>query len=147
MTMTVGRQSSLSLASVGVTLIWLLTVASPARADSCSAVGNFTFTLAGGTGFLFLSADGSVEMDLVPGHNVCDVCLLAGRALNGTYRTIATDRGCYFEITLSTPPPAAHTDTMGGVVASEGRVLLFTRATSPDFASGLALRDDALTGR
>ena len=147
MTMTVGRASHLSLSIVGVALIGFLIVASPTLADSCSAAGDFTFTLAGGTGLLFLSADGAVEMDMVLGHNVCDVCLTATRTLFGTYRTIATDRGCYFDITLSTPPPAAHTDGMGGVVAAEGRVLLFTRATSPDFANGLALRNDALTGR
>ena len=147
MKITVGRASRLSVAIGGVALILALSVASPALADGCSAVGNFTFTVAGGTGFLFLSADGTVEMDLVPGHNTCDVCLLAGRILHGTYRTFATDQGCYFEIVLSTPPPSAHTDNMGGVVASEGRGLLFLRATSPDFASGLALRNDALTGR
>ena len=147
MTMPVGRASRLSVAIGGVALVWLLSAASPALANTCSAAGDFTFTVAGGTGFLFLSADGTVEMDLLLGHDICPVCGNAGRTLHGTYRTIATDQGCYFEIELSTPPPIAHTDTMGGVVAFEGRQLLFLRATAPDFASALALRNDALTGR
>jgi len=147
MKMRVGRASRLSVAIGGVALILALSVAPPALADGCSAEGEFTFTIAGGTGVLFLSAGGTVEMDLLLGHDVCQVCSNAGRTLHGTYRTIATDQGCSFEIVLSTPPPNAHTDTMGGVVASEGRVLLFMRATSPDFASGLALRNDVLTGR
>src|SRR5262249_40686014 len=141
MTMTVGRVSRLGVAIGGVALIVLLGGASPASADTCSAVGDFTFTLAGGTGALVLFAHGSAEIDMVVGHNVCPVCTLGSRILFGTYRTIDTGRGCDFEITLSTPPPAAHTDGMGGVVAAEGRVLLFLRATSPDFASGLALRN------
>jgi hypothetical protein len=147
MKMTVGRASRLSVAIGGVALILALSVASPALADGCSAAGNFTFTVPAGTGVLLLSTDGTVEMDLLLGHDICPVCGNAGRTLHGTYRTFATDQGCYFEIVLSTPPPSAHTDTMGGVVASEGRVLLFLRAMSPDFASGLALRNDALTGR
>jgi hypothetical protein len=147
MAMTVGRASRLSVVIGGMTLILALGVASSASADNCSAVGNFTFTLAGGSGFLRLSADGTVEMDYVPGHGLCDVCLTAGRAFNGTYRTFATDQGCYFEIKLSTPPPSAHTDTIGGVVAFEGRQLLFMASTSPDFGIGIAVRNDALTGR
>ena len=124
-----------------------LNIASPAQADSCSGVGKFTFSLVAGTGFLLLSADGTVEMDLLPGHNICDGCLLPGRTLHGTYRTLVKDQGCYFTIELSTPPPDARTDTMVGAVAFEGRQLLFLGSTSPDFARGLALRNDALTGR
>jgi hypothetical protein len=45
---------------------------------------------------------------------------------------------------LSTIPQFAATL---GVVAFEGRQLLFTNSLCPDFASGLALRNDALTGR
>src|SRR5712692_4020277 len=104
MAMTVGRASRLSVAIGAMTLVLALSVASSASADNCSAVGHFTFTLAGGSGFRPLSADGTVEMVYVPGHGLCDVCLTAGRAFNGTYRTFATDQGCYFEIKLSTPP-------------------------------------------
>jgi len=147
MTMTVGRASCLSMAIGAMVVILAVGIASPALADNCSAVGNFTFTLAGGSGSLFLFPDGTVEMDFVPGHSICDVCLTAGRVFQGTYRTIATDRGCYFEIRLSTPPPITHTDTIGGVIAFEGRQLLFMAATSPDFGIGIAVRNDALTGR
>ncbi|HMH49311.1 MAG TPA: hypothetical protein VK548_03695 [Candidatus Acidoferrum sp.] len=146
MTMTVGRASRFSVA-IGVALIVLLSVASPALADGCSAEGKFTFTVPAGFGFLFLSADGTVEMGLVLGHDICPVCGGAGRFFTGTYRTNATDQGCSFEMVLSTPPPIAHTDKIAGVVAFEGRQILFLVATSPDFASGLALRNDALTGR
>ena len=146
MTMTIGRASHLSLSIVGVALIGFLIVASPALADSCSITGTFGFTLAGGTGLLFLSADGAVEMDLLPGHNICDVCLTAGRTLRGTYRTIATDQGCYFTMELSNPNPPPIVSIVG-VPAFEGRQLLFLGSTAPDFASGLALRIDALTGR
>ena len=86
-------------------------------------------------------------MDLALGHNICDVCLLAGGVRHGTYQTSATDQGCSFEMRLSNPLPPARTDTIVGVVAFEGRQLLFLASTSPDFASGLALRNDALTGR
>jgi hypothetical protein len=147
MTMVIAHASRLNVALGAVALIVALSVASPVLAGDCSAVGIFTVTLAGGTGSLVLSADGTVEMDLVLGHNICQVCTIASRTLHGTYQTVATDQGCRFGITLSTPPPIAHTDLMGGVVAAEGRVLLFLRSTSPDFESGLALRNDALTGR
>jgi hypothetical protein len=145
--MTVGRASQLHGVIGGAVLMFFLNVASPVLANSCSATGNFTLTLAGGFGLLFLSADGTVEMDLALGHNICEVCGMAGTVFHGTYRTIATDQGCYFEMRLSNPPPPARTDTIVGVVAFEGRQLLFLASTSPDFASGLALRNDALTGR
>ena len=147
MTTRVARSSRRGLVMGAVAVVFLLCTASPALADSCSAVGNFTFTLAGGFGSLRLSADGTVEMDFLPGHGICPVCGLAGRFFRGTYRTMATDQGCSFEIELSTPPPIAHTDTIAGVVAFEGRQLLFLVATSPDFGIGVAVRNDALTGR
>jgi hypothetical protein len=131
----------------GLAFIAAVSLASPVLAGDCLAAGTFTFTLAGGTGLLVLSADGTVQMDMVLGHNICQVCTIAGRTLQGTYQSLATDQGCHFGITLSTPPPTGHVDLLGGVVAAEGRVLLFLRSTSPDFASGLALRTDALTGR
>jgi len=130
-----------------VALIAAVSLASPALADNCSAVDNFTFTLAGGSGVLFLSADGTVEMDLLLGHNICPVCTMAGRVFFGTYRTITINGGCFFEIELSTPPPIAPTDTIAGAVAFEGRQLLFLGPTSPDFGIGVAVRNDALTGR
>src|ERR1700741_3024855 len=137
MTVTIGLASRLRVAIGTVALISALHVAPPATADSCSATGKFTFTLAGGTGLLLLAADGTVEMDFLLGHNICDVCLTAGFTLRGTYSTTATDQGCYFSIELSTPPPAAHSDTMGGVVAFEGRQLLFLRSTSPNCGIGV----------
>jgi hypothetical protein len=146
--MTVRRVSRFSATIGGVAFILVLSFASPALADGCSAVGKFTFTLAGGFGFLSLSADGTVEMNLLPGHGICEVCGPAGRTLNGTYQTIVIgQQGCYFQIELSNPPPSARTDTIVGVVAFEGRQLLFLSSTSPDFGIGVAVRNDALTGR
>ena len=146
MTMTVGRASHFGVAIVGVALIVALSVASPAQADSCSITGTFGFTVTGGTGLLFLSTDGGAEIDLLPGHNICDSCLTAGRTLRGTYRTTATDQGCYFTMELSNPDPPPIVRIVG-VPAFEGRQLLFLGSTAPDFASGLALRIDTLTGR
>jgi hypothetical protein len=102
---------------------------------------------AGGTGFLSLSADGTVEMHLILEHRICFVCGGDTRTLLGTYFTAVMDQGCYFQMELSTPPSNATTDTIVGMVAFEGRQLVFAASTSPDFASGLALRYDALTGR
>jgi hypothetical protein len=136
MTRTAGRVRRLIVAIGGV-VISTLGVAPAARADSCSAVGKFTVTVPAGTGFLSLSADGTVEMSLVLGGT---------RTLRGTYFTAVLDQGCYFQMELATPPPTATTDTIVGMVAFEGRQLVFAASTSPDFASGPALRNDALTG-
>jgi hypothetical protein len=125
------------IVAIGGVVILTLGVAAAAQAATCSAAGKFTVTLPAGTGFLSLSADGTVEMSLVLGGT---------RTLRGTYFTAVFDQGCYFQMELSTPPPTARTDTIVGMVAFEGRQLVFAASTSPDFASGLALRNDALTG-
>ena len=98
------------------------------------------------TGFLTLSADGTVEMSLVLGHIICPVCpAFVPRTLRGTYRTFAhTDDGCALQMEHETIPQFA---TVLGVVSFEGRQLVFTNSLYPDFASGLAVRNDALTGR
>ena len=63
-------------------------------------------------------------------YGSCEVCGAAGRTLNGTYQTIVIgQQGCYFQIELSNPPPSARTDTIVGVVAFEGRQLLFLSST------------------
>ena len=146
MTRMTGRARRLIVAIGGVVIL-TLSVAAAARADSCSAAGEFRFNAAGGSGFLSLSADGTVEMTLILGHNICAVCDFGGPTLRGTYFTAVLDQGCYFQMELSTPPSNAKTDTIVGMVAFEGRQLVFAASTSPDFASGLALRYDALTGR
>jgi hypothetical protein len=120
-------------------------VAAATRADSCSAAGKFTVAVVGGTGFLSLSADGTFEMSLVLGHIICPGCGgFAPRTVRGTYRTFAYADGCVFQMQDETVPELA---TILGVVSFEGRQLLFTESIFPDFASGLALRNDALTGR
>jgi hypothetical protein len=145
--MTTGRARRLIVAIGGV-MILTLGVAAAARADSCSAAGKFRFSVAGGTGSLSLFADGTVEMGLILGHGICFVCDGGPtRTLRGTYFTAVLDQGCYFQMKLTTPPSIATTDTIVGMVAFEGRQLVFAASTSPDFASGLALRYDALTGR
>ena len=136
MTRTAGRVRRLIVAAGGVVFL-TLGLAAAARADSCSVAGKFTVTVPAGTGFLSLSADGTIEMNLVLGST---------RTLRGTYFTAALDQACYFLMELSTPPPIGHADTIVGMVAFEGRQLVFVASTSPDFASGLALRNDTLTG-
>jgi hypothetical protein len=136
MTRTAGRVRRLIVAIGGVVIL-TLSVAAAARADSCSAAGKFTVTVPAGTGFLSLSADGTVGMSLILGGT---------RTLHGTYFTAVLDQGCYFQMEISTPPPIARTDTIVGMVSFEGLQLVFAASTSPDFASGLALRNDALTG-
>jgi hypothetical protein len=145
MAMTIGRARRLIVAIGGV-MILTLGVAAAARADSCSAAGKFQFNAAGGSGFLSLSA-GTVEMTWVRGHNICPVCSDAAPTLRGTYSTAVIDQGCYFQMGLSPFPFIGTRDTIVGMVAFEGRQLVFAASTSPDFASGLALRYDALTGR
>jgi hypothetical protein len=44
-------------------------------------------------------------------------------------------------------PPALMGNQIVGMVAAEGRVLLFLRATMEGFGNGLALRTDSLTGQ
>jgi hypothetical protein len=146
MAMTIGRVRRLIVAIGGVVLL-TLSVAAAARADSCSAAGKFRFNAAGASGFLSLSADGTVEMDLILGHNICPVCDFGGPLLRGTYFTAVIDQGCYFQMGLSRYPYIVSTDTIVGMVAFEGRQLVFAASTAPDLASGLALRYDALTGR
>jgi hypothetical protein len=146
MAMTIGRARRLIVAIGGVVIL-TLGMAAAARADGCSAAGKFKFNAAAGSGFLFLSADGTVEMDLVRGHNLCLVCGGGGVILRGTYFTAILDQGCYFQMQLSPFPFTGNGDTLVGMVAFEGRQLVFAASTSPDFASGLALRYDALTGR
>jgi hypothetical protein len=135
MTRTAGRVRRLIVAVGGVVFL-TLGLAPAARADSCSVAGKFTVTVPGGTGFLSLAADGTAEMSLILGQT---------RTLRGTYFTAVLDQGCYFQMELS-PPSIATKDTIVGMVALEGRQLVFAASTSPDFASGLALRNDALTG-
>jgi hypothetical protein len=118
------------IVAIGGVVILTLGVAAAARADSCSAAGKFTVTVPAGTGFLSLTAEGTVEMSLILGGT---------RTLRGTYFTAVFDQGCYFQMELNTV-------TIVGMVAFEGRQLVFAASTSPDFASGLALRNDALTG-
>jgi hypothetical protein len=142
--MTIGRARRLIVA-IGGAVILTLGVAAAARADSCSAAGKFRFNIAGSSGFLSLSADGTVEMTLYLGHNICAVCGFGGPTLRGTYFTAVLDHGCYFQMELSTS--IATTDTIVGMVAFEGRQLVFAASTSPDFASGLAVRYDAITGQ
>jgi hypothetical protein len=147
MTRMAGRARRLIVAIGGVVIL-ALSVGAAARADSCSAAGKFRFNAAGGHGFLSLSADGTVEMDLILGHRICPVCDGGDtRLLRGTYFTAAIDQGCYFQMELSPFPFIGNTDTIVGMVSFEGRQLVFAASTFPDFASGLALRYDALTGR
>ncbi|HMH48947.1 MAG TPA: hypothetical protein VK548_01845 [Candidatus Acidoferrum sp.] len=143
MTMMVGCASRLGVVIGTLVLILLLGVASPVLAG-CSVAGNFTFTSTGGFGLLSLAADGKVIMGFVPGHDICPTCLFAGRSVDGTYRTLATDGGCMFTMDVS---GGGRKDTIAGAVAFEGRVLLFIASTSPDYGNGLALRNDVLTGQ
>jgi hypothetical protein len=145
MEMTVGRLSCCRVAIGCMTLMFVLNVTSPAFANGCSAVGIFIFTLAGGSGRLSLGADGSVGMNYAPGHGSCEVCVAAAQLFTGTYQTTTTDQGCMFTIDLSKPPALRNQIT--GMVAFDGRVLLFLAATMPEFGAGLALRSDTFTGQ
>jgi hypothetical protein len=146
MAMTIGRARRLIVA-IGGAVILTLSVAAAARADSCSAAGEFKFNAAGGRGYLSLSAEGTVEMTWVRGHNICALCSDVAPTLRGTYSTAVIDQGCYFQMGLSPFPFIGTRDTIVGMVAFGGQQLVFAASTSPDFASGLALRFDALTGR
>ena len=142
MALTIGRARRLIVAIGGVVILTLGVAAAP-RAASCSAVGKYTVTVTGGTGFLSLSADGKFEMNLVLGHIICPVCGgFATRTLRGMYRTFAYVDGCGFQMDFSTPFAI-----IVGVVSFEGRQLVFEASLPPDLANGLAIRNDALTGR
>src|SRR3989442_466284 len=128
MTRTAGRVRRLIVAIGGVAIL-TLGGAAAAQADNCSAVGKFTGTVRGSTGFLSLAGDGSFEMSLVLGHIICPVCGGFGpRTVRGTYRTFAYAGGCVFQMQPETVPELA---TILGVVSFEGRQLLFTESIFP----------------
>jgi hypothetical protein len=143
MTTRVARSSRCGLI-MGV--VFVLCAASPARSDNCSVVGNFLFTSAGGRGTLALSADGRAAIDFVPSLSLSEFGLLPEFGLDGTYRTLATDRGCQLTIDLTKPNSLVRNEILG-MVAFEGRVLLFRAANMPEFGNGLGLRIDTFTGQ
>jgi hypothetical protein len=116
------------------------------RASSCSATGTFFFTIGAGSGELFLSAEGSASMALLPGHVFSEVGLNALQSMTGTYRTGDIGLGdCTFQLELA--DPAGSKVIIIGRVAFQGSVLLFQAATVPSFGPGLALRSDTVTGQ
>lgn len=145
MTTRGSRSSRCALVMSAVAILFLLCAPSAARANGCSVVGTFVFTSAGGRGTVVLSDAGKAEITFIPGHSVSDLGLLPAIGYDGTYETLTLAGACVLMIDLPRRSPARN--QVVGLVAFEGRVLMFTGATMPELGQGLALRADTLSGQ
>jgi hypothetical protein len=145
MVMTIGRASRRGLVIGVLALVVIVGGVSPALAAGCAAVGTFAITVTEGAGMLSLRADGTASMVFVLGHSNSELIDFPGFIFNGTYQTQASAQGCFFTIDWTKPP--APRDQIVGIIAFEGRVLMFVSATKPGYGNGLGLRQDTLTGQ
>ena len=145
MTTKVARSSRRGLVIGVLALVVIVCGVSPALAAGCSAVGTFAITVTEGAGMLSLRADGTASMTFGLGHGISELLDPPGFIFNGTHQTYAIDQACYFTIDWAKPP--APRDQIVGIIAAEGRVLMFLSATKPGYGNGIGLRQDTLTGQ